>query len=101
MLQVHVGTMRSTSVGWLKLKSTDPNDHPIIEPNYMSTGKAASPCADVNLFPALFQTLISTQQQFRSAGWCVVIYFLFIKVRIKIAHCAKHFPPCWGSSQGS
>ncbi|NWQ68356.1 CHDH protein, partial [Neopipo cinnamomea] len=35
--QVHVGPMRSTSVGWLKLKSTDPNDHPIIEPNYLST----------------------------------------------------------------
>ncbi|XP_029456751.1 choline dehydrogenase, mitochondrial [Rhinatrema bivittatum] len=35
--QVHVGTMRSTSVGWLKLTSADPKDHPIIEPNYMST----------------------------------------------------------------
>ncbi|XP_066051727.1 choline dehydrogenase, mitochondrial [Chamaea fasciata] len=35
--QVHVGPMRSTSVGWLKLKSSDPNDHPIIEPNYLST----------------------------------------------------------------
>ncbi|NWX88264.1 CHDH protein, partial [Nothoprocta pentlandii] len=35
--QVHVGPMRSTSVGWLKLKTTNPNDHPIIEPNYMST----------------------------------------------------------------
>ncbi|XP_007500670.2 choline dehydrogenase, mitochondrial isoform X1 [Monodelphis domestica] len=35
--QVHVGTMRSLSVGWLKLRSTNPLDHPIIEPNYMST----------------------------------------------------------------
>ncbi|NXL31484.1 CHDH protein, partial [Glaucidium brasilianum] len=35
--QVHVGPMRSTSVGWIKLRSTDPSDHPIIEPNYMST----------------------------------------------------------------
>lgn len=34
--QVHVGPMRSASVGWLKLKSADPKDHPIIEPNYMS-----------------------------------------------------------------
>ncbi|XP_061474206.1 choline dehydrogenase, mitochondrial isoform X2 [Rhineura floridana] len=35
--QVHVGPMRSTSIGWLKLKSTDPREHPIIEPNYLST----------------------------------------------------------------
>jgi len=41
VLQVHVGPLRSTSVGWLKLKSTDPNDHPIIEPNYMSAGKCS------------------------------------------------------------
>ncbi|CAI9549445.1 unnamed protein product [Staurois parvus] len=37
--QVHVGTMRATSVGWLKLRSTDPRDHPIINPNYLSTEK--------------------------------------------------------------
>ncbi|XP_034514368.1 choline dehydrogenase, mitochondrial isoform X4 [Ailuropoda melanoleuca] len=36
--QVHVGTMRSTSVGWLKLRSADPRDHPVIQPNYLSTG---------------------------------------------------------------
>uniref|UniRef100_A0A7N5JDH2 Choline dehydrogenase n=1 Tax=Ailuropoda melanoleuca TaxID=9646 RepID=A0A7N5JDH2_AILME len=35
--QVHVGTMRSTSVGWLKLRSADPRDHPVIQPNYLST----------------------------------------------------------------
>lgn len=35
--QVHVGPMRSTSVGWLKLKSRDPFAHPIIQPNYLST----------------------------------------------------------------
>ncbi|XP_075431004.1 choline dehydrogenase, mitochondrial [Ascaphus truei] len=37
--QVHVGTMRGTSVGWLKLKSRDPKDPPIINPNYLSTEK--------------------------------------------------------------
>ncbi|XP_042308097.1 choline dehydrogenase, mitochondrial isoform X2 [Sceloporus undulatus] len=35
--QVHIGPMRSTSIGWLKLKSADPRDHPILEPNYLST----------------------------------------------------------------
>ncbi|XP_053155082.1 choline dehydrogenase, mitochondrial isoform X2 [Hemicordylus capensis] len=34
--QVHIGPMRSTSIGWLKLKSTDPMEHPILEPNYLS-----------------------------------------------------------------
>ncbi|KAG8431028.1 hypothetical protein GDO86_019546, partial [Hymenochirus boettgeri] len=37
--QVHVGTMRATSLGWLKLKSSDPRDPPIIDPNYLSTEK--------------------------------------------------------------
>ncbi|KFO25186.1 Choline dehydrogenase, mitochondrial [Fukomys damarensis] len=35
--QVHVGTMRGTSVGWLKLRSASPEDHPVIQPNYLST----------------------------------------------------------------
>ncbi|KAI6053730.1 choline dehydrogenase, mitochondrial [Marmota monax] len=35
--QVHVGPMRSPSVGWLKLRSKNPQDHPIIQPNYLST----------------------------------------------------------------
>lgn len=35
--QVHVGPMRPTSRGWLKLKSRNPKDHPIIQPNYLST----------------------------------------------------------------
>ena len=29
--------MRSTSRGWIKLKSNNPNEHPIIDPNYLST----------------------------------------------------------------
>ncbi|XP_053326026.1 choline dehydrogenase, mitochondrial [Spea bombifrons] len=37
--QVHVGTMRATSAGWLKLRSSDPRDPPIIDPNYLSTEK--------------------------------------------------------------
>lgn len=35
--QVHVGTMRASSRGWLKLRSADPKDHPILQPNYLST----------------------------------------------------------------
>ncbi|XP_077991486.1 choline dehydrogenase, mitochondrial-like [Glandiceps talaboti] len=35
--QVHAGTMRPTSVGYLKLRSANPKDHPIIQPNYLST----------------------------------------------------------------
>ena len=38
LLQVHVGPMRQESRGWLKLKSNDPRVHPIIDPNYLSTG---------------------------------------------------------------
>ncbi|XP_028680496.1 choline dehydrogenase, mitochondrial [Erpetoichthys calabaricus] len=35
--QVHVGPMRSTSVGWLRLQSRNPQEPPLIEPNYLST----------------------------------------------------------------
>ena len=35
--QVHVGSMRATSVGWLKLASSDPRTAPLIQPNYLST----------------------------------------------------------------
>lgn len=35
--QVHVGPMRPTSRGTLKLKSVKPGDHPIIQPNLLST----------------------------------------------------------------
>ena len=40
--QVHVGPMRQESRGWLKLKSKDPREHPVINPNYLSTGKSMS-----------------------------------------------------------
>ena len=35
--QVHVGTLRPTSAGYLKLRSTDPRQHPKIVANYLST----------------------------------------------------------------
>ena len=35
--QVHVGPMRATSRGWLKLQSKDPRTHPLIEPKYLDT----------------------------------------------------------------
>ncbi|MBL8705428.1 MAG: choline dehydrogenase [Rhodospirillales bacterium] len=35
--QAHVGSMRATSVGELKLKSADPAEHPLIDPNYLAT----------------------------------------------------------------
>ena len=35
--QLHVGPMRSTSRGWVKLKSNNPKEHPLIDPNYLST----------------------------------------------------------------
>jgi choline dehydrogenase len=35
--QAHVGPMRSTSTGWIALKSTDPRVHPRIQPNYLAT----------------------------------------------------------------
>jgi len=35
--QAHVGPMRPTSVGWVKLRSADAKEHPIIQFNYMQT----------------------------------------------------------------
>jgi choline dehydrogenase len=35
--QAHVGPMRPTSSGWIKLKSTDPRVHPLLQPNYLAT----------------------------------------------------------------
>uniref|UniRef100_A0A8C4X0E7 Choline dehydrogenase n=1 Tax=Eptatretus burgeri TaxID=7764 RepID=A0A8C4X0E7_EPTBU len=35
--QVHVGPMRPTSRGWIKLNSRDPREHPVIEANYLTT----------------------------------------------------------------
>ena len=34
---MHVGSLRATSRGYVKLKSRNPYDHPIINPNYLST----------------------------------------------------------------
>ncbi len=35
--QAHVGPMRPTSIGHLALRSADPGQHPLIEPNYLAT----------------------------------------------------------------
>eukprot|EP00794_Sanderia_malayensis_P018193 gene18193-20008_t len=35
--QVHVGTMRPTSRGYIALQSADPREHPILQPNYLKT----------------------------------------------------------------
>jgi choline dehydrogenase len=35
--QVHCGTLRPTSRGTLRLKSSNPNDYPLINPNYLDT----------------------------------------------------------------
>jgi choline dehydrogenase len=35
--QVHVGTMRATSRGWIELRSADPRAKPILQPNYLTT----------------------------------------------------------------
>eukprot|EP00057_Strongylocentrotus_purpuratus_P034104 XP_793933.1 PREDICTED: choline dehydrogenase, mitochondrial-like [Strongylocentrotus purpuratus] len=35
--QIHVNTLRATSRGFIKLKSRDPTEYPIIDPNYLDT----------------------------------------------------------------
>lgn len=35
-LQLHAGTMRAASNGTVRLQSTDPHQHPAIDPAYMS-----------------------------------------------------------------
>lgn len=37
--QVHVGPMYSDARGWLKIKSTDPTQHPALQFNYLSTAQ--------------------------------------------------------------
>ena len=34
--QAHAGTMRPLSRGWIELRSADPTQHPLIEPNYLA-----------------------------------------------------------------
>ena len=35
--EIHVGTLRATSRGYVRLTSTNPYDHPSINPRYLST----------------------------------------------------------------
>jgi choline dehydrogenase len=37
--QAHVGPMRPASRGWLRLRSADPLDHPLIQPNLLSEAR--------------------------------------------------------------
>jgi choline dehydrogenase len=37
--QVHVGPMYSNSMGWVKIRSTDPHDKPALQFNYLSTAE--------------------------------------------------------------
>lgn len=37
--QTHVGPMRPASAGYLKLRSADPRQHPLIEPNYLAEAR--------------------------------------------------------------
>ena len=37
--QGHVGPMRPASRGWLRLRSADPRQHPLIEPNYLAEAR--------------------------------------------------------------
>ncbi|MCJ8169546.1 choline dehydrogenase [Atopomonas sediminilitoris] len=37
--QAHVGPMRAESRGYLKLRSANPEQHPLIEPNYLATDR--------------------------------------------------------------
>jgi choline dehydrogenase len=37
--QAHVGPMRPASRGWIRLRSTDPRAHPLIEPNYLAEAR--------------------------------------------------------------
>ncbi|KAI9911412.1 hypothetical protein PsorP6_009568 [Peronosclerospora sorghi] len=38
-MQAHCSPMRAQSRGWLKLRSNDPHEYPIIEPNYLSVNQ--------------------------------------------------------------
>ncbi len=37
--QSHVGPMRPASTGWLRLRSADPRQHPLLQPNYLAEAR--------------------------------------------------------------
>jgi choline dehydrogenase len=37
--QSHVGPMRPASTGWLRLRSDDPRQHPLLQPNYLAEAR--------------------------------------------------------------
>ena len=59
--QVHVGSMRASSRGWLKLASKDPRQHPLIDPNYLDSEQDRWAEGEVNV--VLVRLRLSTIMQ--------------------------------------
>lgn len=82
-MQVHVGPMRSTSVGWLKLKSRNPLDHPLIDPKYLSTGKPALIMSDLFHQCLCSRLPLSTPELLQIPGKYFFLSFVYIIERMK------------------
>ena len=61
--QVHVGSMRASSRGWLKLASKDPRQHPLIDPNYLDSEQDRWQCYTCIVREAAAIAFSSTKSQ--------------------------------------